>query len=146
MYEVENDDNAVGELTEMEAWELLRQHEFGRLAYHLVGEVNLTPINYTTDGERIYFRTAEGSKLLGVTMNHDVAFEIDQFDQERAFSVVVHGRATVLEGHESDVVESLPLRPWVPTAKFHVIAIEPDQVTGRTFRLSKPWTHSRVDS
>lgn len=146
MYDPENDESAVGEISEADCWSLLGSHEFGRLAYHLVGEVSLTPVNYTSDGTRLYFRSAEGSKLLGITMNHDVAFEIDEFDENSAWSVVVHGRARVLEGHEADVVEALPLRPWVPTAKYFVIAIEPDQVSGRSFRLGKPWLHARVDS
>ena len=56
-------------------WEFLRGHEFGRLAFHLAGEVHITPINYAVDGQTLLFRTSEGNKLLGVVMNDDVAFE-----------------------------------------------------------------------
>ena len=51
------------------------------------------PINYATDGRRLYFKTAEGSKLLGIVMNEDVAFEIDHIDYERhqGWSVVAIG-------------------------------------------------------
>ena len=92
------------------------------------------PINYAVDDDRrLVFRTAEGSKLLGLTMNADVAFEIDEYTEDEARSVVVRGRARQLEGHEEDETEQLPLRPWVDTAKFNVIAIEVDEITGRRF-------------
>ncbi len=81
------DANPVKKLTLEECWNLLESHEFGRLAYHLAGEVHIVPINYATDGKRIYFRTAEGSKLLGIVMNEDVAFEIDQVLGDFASSV-----------------------------------------------------------
>lgn len=143
MYDPEDDPTAVRALTVEECWERLRDEEFARLAFHLVGEVYLLPINYATDGRRLYFRTAQGSKLLGVTMNQDVALEIDHYDDdaESAWSVVVRGSAEVLHGHAAEVVETLPLRSWVPTAKYIVVAIAPTEVTGRSFRLSRPWRH-----
>jgi len=132
------DQDTVTELPEEECWELLRKQEFGRLAFHLVGEVHIVPINYVVDARRLFFRTAEGSKLLGITMNEDVAFEIDEIDEEAARSVVLRGRARQLEGHEADRAEQLPLRPWVPGAKHNMISIEPTEVTGRVFRLDPP--------
>lgn len=139
--------NPVTRLTRDECWEMLRSNEFGRLAYHLAGEVHIVPINYATDGERLYFRTAEGSKLLGVVMNDDVAFEIDTYNDERASSVVLRGRARLLEGDEEHAAEHLPLRPWVPTLKYNIVAITPneDEMTGRSFDLSRPWQQLRTD-
>ena len=136
-------ETVVSEISDTESWEVLREHEFGRLAYHLLGEVHIVPINYATDGERLVFRTAEGSKFLGIHMNDDVAFEVDEIEDERATSVVLRGRAHVLEGEARNHVESLPLRPWVPTAKFNVVAIEPTEITGRRFRLDRPWLHMK---
>ena len=124
-----------------ECWELLRETEFGRMAYHLAGEVHIVPINYATDGERLFFKTAEGSKLLGVVMHEDVAFEIDRVTEESATSVCLRGRAQLLEGSEEHVVEQLPLRPWVPTLKFNVVAIDPAEMTGRSFHLKRSWLH-----
>ena len=75
----------VTTVPEEECWEMLHGQEFGRLAFHLADEVHLVPINYAVDERRrIVFRTAEGSKLLGLTMNADVAFEIDHFDASHA--------------------------------------------------------------
>jgi nitroimidazol reductase NimA-like FMN-containing flavoprotein (pyridoxamine 5'-phosphate oxidase superfamily) len=134
----------VTALSPDECWELLHGHEFGRLAYHLASEVHIVPINYAVDdAHRLVFRTAEGSKLLGLTMDADVAFEVDEFHEEEARSVVVRGRARQLEPPEVEEVEQLPLRPWVDTAKFNVIAIEVDEMTGRHFELTRPWLHMR---
>lgn len=128
-------------LTTDQCWERLRGEEFGRLAYHLTDEVHIVPLNYAVDEERIVFRTAEGSKLLGVVMDTDVAFEIDRLDDpgEAAWSVVARGRATVLSGDAARQADNLRLRPWVDTDKFNVVAIEVDELTGREFRLSRPW-------
>ena len=79
--------NAIPEDT---CWQMLHDEEFGRLAFHLADEVHLVPINYAVDQfRRIVFRTDEGSKLLGLTMNADVAFEIGRAScRERVFSSV----------------------------------------------------------
>lgn len=137
-------DSPVTTLSPEDSWAMLRSNEFGRLAFHLADEVHITPINYAVDDQdRIVVRTAEGSKLLGLTMNADVAFEIDEFDEEEARSVVVRGRARTLDGHEADETEQLPLRPWVDTVKLNVVAITVDELTGRRFSLTRPWLHMR---
>jgi nitroimidazol reductase NimA-like FMN-containing flavoprotein (pyridoxamine 5'-phosphate oxidase superfamily) len=132
----------VTALPQDECWEMLREQEFGRLAFHLLDEVHIVPINYAVDDDsRLVFRTAEGTKLLGLTINDDVAFEIDEYTDDAARSVVAHGHARQLEGREADATDVLPLRPWVDTAKFNVVAIEVDEVTGRRFELTRPWLH-----
>lgn len=133
------DESPVTQLTDEECWEFLRANEFGRLAFHLAGEVHIAPINYAADTDRLVFRTAEGNKLLGMTMNDDVAFETDQVVDEVATSVVVRGRAHTLEGDEADAVDILPLRGWVPETRLVVVEIRPSEVTGRRFRLDRPW-------
>lgn len=124
-----------------DCWERLRGQEFGRLAYHLTDEVHIVPINYAVDEGRILFRTAEGSKLLGVVMDTDVAFEIDLVDEEAevAWSVVARGRASVLEGDPARQADNLRLRPWIDTEKFNIVAVEVDELSGRQFRMSRPW-------
>jgi uncharacterized protein len=131
-------------LPEETCWQMLRDEEFGRLAFHLADEVHLVPINFALDARRrIVFRTAEGSKLLGLTMDADVAFEIDHVEEDEATSVVVRGRARQLEGHEADETDQLRLRAWVDTVKFNTIAVEVDEITGRRVELSRPWLHIR---
>jgi uncharacterized protein len=136
-----SDENPVTEMTTEECWDYLRSEEFGRFAFHLADEVHITPINYAVDGDTLLFRTAEGSKLLGVVMNPDVAFEIDHFDGDTARSVVLRGTARKLDEDEEHRSENIPLRPWVPTLKYNVVEIRPTEISGRRFELSRPWLH-----
>ncbi|MGW5240514.1 pyridoxamine 5'-phosphate oxidase family protein [Monashia sp. NPDC004114] len=129
-----------------ESWDFLRAHEFGRLAFHLLDEVHIVPINYVVDGQRLLFLTMEGSKLLGMTMNADVAFEVDEIEGEHATSVILRGRARQLVGQAAWVADRLPMRPWVGTPKYIVVEIDGDEITGRRFDLHRPWLHARVDT
>jgi len=130
-------------LTPEECWAILRTEEFGRFAFRLVDEIHITPINYAVDEDTLLFRTAEGSKLLGVVMGSPVAFEVDQYDEEWARSVVVRGHTRLLDEHEEHRAENVPLRPWVPTLKYNVVEIIPEVVSGREFHLERPWLHLR---
>ena len=145
----DDDTQIVTELSAEECWAALREDEFGRLAYLLGDEVDLVPVNYAVDdpadGPSLLFRTAEGSKLLGIVMHPQVVFEIDRYDEHEARSVILRGHARRLEEDEAHRAEQVPLRPWVPTLKYDVVEIVPDQVSGRRFVLDRPWLHERVD-
>ncbi|WP_345528484.1 pyridoxamine 5'-phosphate oxidase family protein [Nocardioides endophyticus] len=139
-------DDVDVELTQDECWELLRTHELGRLAFTVLDEQHLTPVNYAVDGRTLLFRTAPGSKLLAVALGAQVAFEIDELDDDSAVSVVVRGRARHLPEDEAHRAENVPLRPWVGPDKYDVVEIAPEVVAGRRFQLSRPWLHLRPDS
>jgi nitroimidazol reductase NimA-like FMN-containing flavoprotein (pyridoxamine 5'-phosphate oxidase superfamily) len=140
------DDDPVTVLNPDQCWEMLRADEFGRLAFRLVDEVHIVPVNYAVDGQTLLFRTAEGDKLLGVVMGGEVAFEIDRYDEHSARSVVVRGTARLLGEDEAHRAENVPLRPWVRTLKYNVVEISPQVVTGREFALARPWLHERTDA
>ena len=129
-------DEATTELAPQECWELLSAHTLGRLAFHLVDELHITPINYVVDSGSLLFRSAEGSKLLGVVMGGPMAFEIDGDDGQTAWSVVVRGEASLLSEGQAHRADALPLHPWVDGEhKYNVVEIRPTEVTGRFFRL-----------
>ena len=131
-----NTESPMHQMTDEEAWAFLGSHEFGRLAFHLAGEVHITPINYCADRGRLIFRTAEGNKLFTVTINSEVAFEVDGWDGTGGWSVITHGRGEeVTAASEVERLESLPLRPWVPVVKTHWVRITPTQITGRQFHF-----------
>ena len=144
-------DDPISRLDEEQCWEFLRTHELGRLAYHLVDEVHIVPVNYAVDHDRVtgrrsvLFRTAGGSKLLGVVMNADVAFEVDELRGEHATSVILRGRARRLEEDEEHRAENIPLRPWVATPKWNVVEIDVTEISGRGFDLARPWTHLTIE-
>ena len=139
------EEQGVTELSAEQCWEMLRAHEFGRLAFRLVDEIHITPINYAVDHRTLLFRTAEGNKLLSAVMGSEVALEIDEYDEESARSVVVCGTPRLLGEDEAHRGENVPLRPWVGAYKYNVVEIVPGAVTGRAFELSRPWTHMILD-
>ena len=105
------DDDPVVELTTEECWELLEGEEFGRLAYRLVDEVHLVPINYATYERTLLFRTASGNKLLAAALHSDVALEIDWHDDLAAWSVVARGRLRRLGEDEARGWSTSPCNP-----------------------------------
>lgn len=133
-------EDAITTLSDEEAWEFLRRREFGRLAYRLADEVHIVPVNFAVTPGRVLFRTAEGSKLLGVTMHKEVAFEADEIGPDRATSVVVRGLAVHLKGKDAAAAAEVPLRNWVPTDKYEYVAVEVGEITGRSFVIDGPST------
>lgn len=134
---VTNEDQPVEELSPEECWSLLEDEEFGRLAYRLVDEVHLVPINYVVDSGTLLFRTASGNKLLAAALHSDVAFEIDWHDDVAAWSVVVRGEMHRLQEDEQHRVDGLAHQPWIPTLKYDVVELRPTSVTGRRFFLRR---------
>ena len=128
----------VTEMSLEECWDLLENHAFGRLAYRLVDEVHLVPINYVAEDRTLYFRTASGGKLLAAALHSDVAFEIDWHDDGTAWSVVVRGALRQLEEDEQHRLDSVARESWIPTEKPEVVELVPSAVTGRRFVVRRP--------
>lgn len=130
--------NPIEILDEKGCWELLLATSLGRLAVSVAGEPEIFPVNFVAADDRLLFRTAEGTKLLGLAVNNRVAFEIDGLkeDEDEAWSVVVKGTARILEAQsEIDAAEELALRPLIPTLKFNFVEITPTEISGRRFLL-----------
>lgn len=131
-------EQTMTELTEDESFALLEAQNFGRLALAVAGSPEIVPINYVVADRKIYFRTAEGGKLVGLVINAEVAFETDRVEGRVAESVIVRGDARELTTHdEIEFADSLALRTWTDTPKRHVIEIRPEQITGRRFDLNE---------
>lgn len=121
-----------------EVWRLLGELPFGRLAVQAAGLVDIFPVNYIAHEHKLYFRTAQGTKLAGLVVDHRVAFEVDRVIGERVQSVVVHGRARLLEARvEREFAQGLALRTWAPGYKDHFVVIEVDSATGREFTVTE---------
>ncbi len=125
----------VEKLDDRECWELLELAPMGRIALAAAGEIDIFPINFAVHDGALWFRTAPGTKLVELTVNPEVAVEIDGWDAAEAYSVVVKGVAERLEhGTEIEAAERLPLAPWVPTLKYRWVRVRPTTVSGRRFR------------
>jgi uncharacterized protein len=131
------DDAAVRKIGREECWDLLRSTTVGRIGYRLRGRTRIAPINFVVDGSRIVFRTAEGSKFSALQIEDDVALQADHYGEDAAWSVLAHGTATEITDEPGTDEATAGLRPWVPTRKDHVFAIEVDKVRGRRFVLER---------
>jgi nitroimidazol reductase NimA-like FMN-containing flavoprotein (pyridoxamine 5'-phosphate oxidase superfamily) len=126
-----------------ECWRLLREHRLGRLGIVVDGEPLILPVNYSTHGRTIAFRTAEGTKLDAITTWPAVAFEVDGTSGDRGgWSVLAVGPAEEVRGGAPlRELEATGLDPWAPGAKLHWIRLTPRRVSGR--RLPAPGSTAR---
>ncbi len=125
-------------LTDEDGWDFLRCHEFGRLAYRVGNLTDIAPLNYAVDGHHLVFLTSQGSKLAGLAITQEVAFEVDEIEADRAMSVVAHGLARRLEGADYELAAELPLHAWVPTDKHEYVSIDVTRLAARRFVLRLP--------
>src|SRR4051794_25144549 len=83
-----DDDEPVRVLTSDECWDFLATQELGRLAFRLLDETHIVPVNFAVDGRTLLFRTDGGTKLFGVELGAEVgaqvAFEVDAVEGETA--------------------------------------------------------------
>jgi uncharacterized protein len=91
---------SVRTLSADECQALLASHHIGRLAYAYKQRVDIEPLHYVADGEWLYLRTGQGTKVAMLEHQPWVALEVDEvvglFDWQ---SVVVHGSVQVLDPH-----------------------------------------------
>ncbi len=136
-----DDDEAadpIEHLPEDECWALLSKAEVGRLAVAAAGTVDIFPINHKAQRRRLFFRTAPGAKLSDLLANSTVAFEVDGWTEDEAWSVVVKGTAGPVHGVDDLVTaEQAHPAPWVPHGKHTLVEITPTELSGRRFRRRK---------
>lgn len=121
-------------LSETESWNLLHGNAFGRLALSVGDRPEIFPINYVVQDGTLLFRTSQGTKLAALTINQHVALEIDGYDGNGGWSVVVKGIAHAAEwGEDFEVAAAAGLRPWVATVKQVFVRVTPHEITGRSF-------------
>ncbi|KDA06370.1 pyridoxamine 5'-phosphate oxidase [Microbacterium sp. CH12i] len=121
-------------LSEDETWALLSTASFGRVAVSIAGQPEIFPVNYVAHARSVTFRTAEGTKLFGLTANEKVAFEVDHYTATEGWSIVAKGTAHALET-EAEIAEAeqLPLNSWIASVKRHYVRIDVHELSGRRF-------------
>lgn len=128
------ENTSVTSMTEQECWHQLSAVTLGRLVTSIDAKPDIFPVNFVVQRRTILIRTAEGSKLAAVAANPSVAFEADDHDVERGWSVVVHGHAELLEyGADIALAERAQVLPWTATVKPLFIRIDPTRISGRHF-------------
>ena len=114
--------------------ELLQARTVGRVAWQAAEGPEILPVTYTWHEDSVIFRTSPYGPLSELVRPADVAFEIDEIDeqQHQGWSVVVHGRAQAVE--QADKLTQLWAVagvPWAPGVRNLFIQITPMAVSGR---------------
>ena len=94
---MDDNEQSITPMTVDECWEFLSMQPIGRLGTAVGGEPEIFPLNFAVADRTIYFHTIPGTKVAEVAINEKVAFEVDQWGPEIAYSVVVKGTAEILE-------------------------------------------------
>ncbi|MFF2487139.1 pyridoxamine 5'-phosphate oxidase family protein [Microbacterium sp. NPDC058062] len=126
----------VERLAASACWEYLQTAELGRLAVdNADGAPDIFPVNYVAHEGALYIRTARDAKLLHIAQHPMVAFEVDgATDDDHYWSVVIRGKAQRVT-RDDEIRDSgvRQLASWSPTAKFFVMKVVANTVTGRRF-------------
>jgi nitroimidazol reductase NimA-like FMN-containing flavoprotein (pyridoxamine 5'-phosphate oxidase superfamily) len=121
-------------LDSAECRRLLGSVPVGRIVYTDQAMPAIQPVNFVVHEGAVVIRVRDGSTLAAATRNAVVAFEADDFDREyhRGWSVVVVGHAQeVIDLGTYQRLAELPLRPWAPGSRDHIVRIPLDVVHGR---------------
>ncbi|MGO1545581.1 MAG: pyridoxamine 5'-phosphate oxidase family protein [Gulosibacter sp.] len=132
-------ENAVVEILDANrARSLLSGQTFGRLIERIGEVTEVFPINYWSDGHRIVFRTAPGTKLAGTVVADEILFQTDRVTEEDAWSVVARCTSRILDkAVEVDEAAQLDLHPLIPTVKQVFVELTVGTLSGRYFRLGE---------
>ena len=114
--------------------ELLQTQTVGRVAWQAADAPEILPVTYVWHENSVIFRTSPYGPLSELSQPTDVAFEIDEVDQQRhqGWSVVVHGRAQGV-ARPDEVVRLWAVSgvPWAPGMRNLLIRITPTTLSGR---------------
>jgi nitroimidazol reductase NimA-like FMN-containing flavoprotein (pyridoxamine 5'-phosphate oxidase superfamily) len=125
-------EQSITPMTEAECWEFLSMQPIGRLGTAVAGEPEIFPLNFAVADRAIYFHTIPGTKVAEVAINGKVAFEVDQWGPDIAYSVIVKGTAEVLEDDvDIAAAESTNLVSYLDDTLDTWVRITPTDVTGR---------------
>jgi uncharacterized protein len=87
------------ELSHEECLDVLRRNHYGRIAFTLHDRVDVEPVHYVLDGQWIYIRTSQGTKVTTLRHGPWVAFEVDEVHGPFAWtSVVAKGTVYFISG------------------------------------------------
>ena len=113
---------------------LLASSSYGRLAYLDGGSPSIVPFNHLVDGSSVVIRSLDGGKLGAAIFERAVAFQLDDLDvtSRTGWSVLVRGRAEVVEGSETEAYDAR-LESWAVRkgARTTWVRIVTDEVSGR---------------
>lgn len=119
------------ELAAHQSLRLLRSVSLGRIAFTAHAMPEIRPVNHIVDDENIIIRSHVGAAILS-THGQIVCYEADVLDLEThlGWSVIVLGRADVIQNPAEVERYNRTVRPWVDRHMDYVVRIHPRTITG----------------
>jgi uncharacterized protein len=121
-------------LSRDECMRLMGSVPVGRIVYTRQALPAVELVNFALDDGDIIIAAVAGGKLAAATRGAVVAFEADSLDVtgHAGWSVTVIGHSTaVADREEIRRLEQLPLTPWAPGKRDHLVRISSSIVNGR---------------
>lgn len=116
-----------------ECWALLAEAEVGRIAWQGDDGIVITPVNFRVIENTVVFQTAKGGSLARLVEPHEVAFQVDDIDQDTVvgWSVLVQGVTGATDAIGEDRIS------WLDGERPVWIAITAGAVNGRVLSGTK---------
>lgn len=127
--------NEIVELTVEECLELLETQRVGRVGLVTEAGLRIFPVNYTVFEDTIVFRTLPYGVIANSAHGAEVAFEVDDLDDElrSGWSVLAVGRCTRVE--DPDTVRLIraerDVEPWAAGQRILYFQVSWVDLTGR---------------
>lgn len=114
-------------LSEPECWDLLRSRPVGRVAWSGVEGISVVPVNFVVVDDAVLLRTTPYSLMARDCAGREVAFEVDEIDDDRhlGWSVLVRGRCE-RERRPADAPH-----PWATGSRVLGLRVSVRSITGR---------------
>jgi uncharacterized protein len=127
--------NELVELSYEKCEELLRASIVGRVGFQTEHGPRIVPVNYTTVGNAVIFRTTPYSQLGAHAAGNPLAFEIDHidYDDHKGWSVLAVGIGEWVED-TAELEASTPFwnpKPWVGGARVLYIRMPWTELVGQ---------------
>ena len=130
------------ELPREKCEELLRASIVGRVAFSTAAGPEVVPVNYTTVGDAVVFRTSPYSQLGRQASGTPLAFEIDHidYDDHKGWSVIAYGVGELVEDTSElqEVTGFWNPKPWAGGARPLYVRLRWKRLSGR--RIGGGWT------
>jgi uncharacterized protein len=127
-------------LAEHECYQLLAKAPIGRIVFTDRALPAIQPVVFVLHGNKVIIRTTTRSRLAIAATNTVVAFEVDEFADDRGrsgWSVVALGHANPITDTASlTAARRLGLQPWARPSMDHYLEIAIEIISGR--RLPAP--------
>lgn len=119
------------ELAAHESLRLLGSVSLGRIAFTAHAMPEIRPVNHVLDDDDVIIRSHVGAAILA-THGQIVSYEADVLDPDThlGWSVIVLGRAQVVEEPAAVERYSRMVQPWVNRQMDYVIRIRPKTIIG----------------